>query len=204
MACRVGIVPAAGKANRFNGVYKELLPVNDDKVIMDYTLNAMLAGGAMPVIIVTSTRKISALSEHAPGLLYTIQTEGMDIMGAIYAGLRTDADEYIFGMPDTIYPEATFQRELASDFMMGTFWTDKPERFGMIREGMVVNKKEGEAGHAWGVMMWSRKVADLWRKNQPDTYTQAINQAIGEYGLATFPLKFYYDIASFDDYRDLP
>lgn len=206
MAYRIGIIPAAGTANRFNGLYKELLPVNDTRSIIDYTVNAMVEGKADQIIIVTSARKISILAEYKPQLLYTLQTEKRDIWGAMLAGLRYQADEYIFGMPDTIYPADVFSREMDGDLMLGTFYTDMPQRFGMIRGDKVVNKEAGKAGDAWGVLMWSEKVADYWNAHSEriESYTQAINEAMSVFGFKTFKLKFYYDIASFFDYRSLP
>ncbi len=206
MAYRIGIIPAAGTANRFNGIYKELLPVSDNRSIIDYTVNAMLDGKADQIIVVTSTRKIAALSEYKPELLYTIQTEGGDIFGAMLAGIKYNADEYIFGMPDTIYSIGTFNRALDCDFMLGTFSTDQPLRFGMLRENKIVNKQPGDNGEAWGVLIWSAKVAQYWRDNAAriNTYTQAINEAMSKFGYSTFKLKFYYDVSCFWDYRSIP
>jgi hypothetical protein len=55
---------------------------------------------------------------------------------------------------------------------------------------------------AWGNLVWSSRCVALWRKVQPQSYTEAINMAIAEYGLHTWELDHYYDMASFEDYRE--
>ena len=200
---RVGIIPAAGRADRFNGTLKELLPVSKNKVIMDYAIEAMEIGGCNPIVCVTSVRKVAALAEKSPDLLYTIQTGTRDIWGAILAGLAVEADEYCFAMPDTVVPEDIFKRALACDFMLGTFETDKPERFGMVRDHAIVNKMKGDPGKAWGVLMWTRKVRDYWLNYDYDinNYTHAFNMARTWAKWQTFDMEGYTDISSFEDYK---
>lgn len=203
MGLRIGLIPAAGKGVRFGGAYKELLPISRSMTLLDSTVDAMKQGKAQPLVI-SSSEKIATHAIMRPELTYTLQTAGMDIWGAMLAGItRTDADEYLFGMPDTLYNENAFDREMVYPFMIGTFETDMPERYGMIREGQVVNKQQGEPGIAWGVLMWTRDCADLWRRNayMIETYTEAINLALTAYGLYTFRLDYYIDISCFDDYQ---
>ena len=202
---RIGIIPAAGSANRFGGIIKELLPISKDKAIMDYSIHAMRQGGVNSIIVVTSARKIAALAEHRPGLLYTLQIEARDIWGAILAGLRFEADEYLFAMPDTCIPEDAFDRTMTADFELGTHWTDKPERFGMIRHDGIHNKEPGDPGSAWGVLMWKKKVRDYWIEFDYDikSYTEAFNMAMGVYSWKAFELSDYYDVSNFDDYHRL-
>lgn len=200
---RLGIIPAAGSANRFGGVIKELLPVAKDMAVIDYTIQAMKQGGANAIVVVTSGRKIGPLSEHRPSLLYTLQVEARDIWGAILAGMRYEADEYLFAMPDTVVPYDAFDRNMTADFELGTFWTDQPERFGMIRHDGIHNKRPGEAGAAWGVLMWRKKVRDYWIEYDHDiqNYTNAFNMAMSIYSWKAYELSGYNDISNFEEYK---
>ena len=204
MGIRIGIIPAAGSATRYGGVLKELLPVDSDMVMMDYAVKAMKRGGCEQIVCVTSTRKIAQIADRFPHLLYTIQIAGQDIWGAIRAGLMVEADEYCFAMPDTVVPEDVFDRDVISPFMLGCFNTNLPERFGMVRDGYIVNKRPGEAGKAWGTLMWSKYTRDWWLDyGDVSSYTNAINLAMSTLGYNIYDLGFYHDIASFEDYRSL-
>ena len=204
MVTRIGIIPAAGKADRFGGTIKELLPIDKDHALIDYSIMAMERGGCDPIICVTSTRKIAALAEYSPRLLCTIQTATRDIWGAIVAGLAVEADEYCFAMPDTVIPDDAFaRREMDCDFMLGCFETDQPERFGMVRDHGIVNKMKGDPGIAWGVLMWNRKVRDYWLNYDYDmkSYTEAFNLVRKVYKSNTFMMSDYTDISNFEDYK---
>lgn len=201
---RIGIIPAAGSATRYGGVLKELLPVESDTVMMDFAVNAMKKGGCDQIVCVTSTRKIAQISDRFPHLLYTIQVTGQDIWGAIFAGLMVEADEYCFAMPDTVIPEHAFDLYMGAPFMLGCFDTDMCERFGMVRDGFIVNKKPGELGQAWGTLMWTKQVRDWWLNyGDLSSYTNAFNLAMRTFGYKTYDLEYYHDIASFEDYRTL-
>ena len=72
----------------------------------------------------------------------------------------------------------------------------------MLRDRQIVNKEPGEPGMAWGVLAWSRAVVEYWHKLDIQTYTEAINLAIGHFGLKTWELEWYYDNASLMDYME--
>ena len=204
MVIRIGIIPAAGSATRYGGVLKELLPVESDMVMMDFAVNAMKNSGCDQIVCVTSTRKIAQIADRFPHLLYTIQTEGQDIWGAIRAGLNVEADTYCFAMPDTVIPEHAFDIYMDANFYLGCFDTDMCERFGMVRDGGIVNKRPGEPGQAWGTLMWTRIVRDWWLAyGDVSNYTNAFNLAMRTFGYKTYDLEYYHDIASFEDYRRL-
>ena len=202
---RVGIIPAAGAATRYGGVLKELLPVDSEMVMMDYAVNAMKNSGCDQIVCVTSTRKIAQIADRFPHLLYTIQTVGQDIWGAIRAAISVEADEYCFAMPDTVLPENCFDIYMSdADFYLGCFDTNLSERFGMIRDGYIVNKHPGADGQAWGVLMWTKRIRDWWiNYGDVTSYTNAFNLAMKTFGYKTFDLEYYHDIASFEDYRTL-
>jgi len=200
----LGIIPAAGEGSRWGGYYKEFLYV-DDECLIDRCIRSMRM--ASRVCIVSSEAKLVAHVHHLKrhdNLLYCTQRGGMDIWGAIYEALPFAESINLFAMPDTFFPDDAFIREFPAPFTLGVFETDMPERFGCILDGVVVNKRPlRPPQHAWGTMVFHKEVSDFWLDISPISYTDAINEAITEFGLATYPLDYYYDMASFEDYRRL-
>ena len=204
----LGVIPAAGKANRFNGLYKELLPCKEGVSFLSKTY-ALLREHCDAVVLVTNEEKIAAHARDlGSNVLYLIQWRGRnfigtDIMGAIYQALTIPAKRYYFAMPDTVVPQTTFYlADPNSDFQLGVFETHITERFGVLEDGFVMDKRPNLPlpAKAWGVLVWSYKVRDLWLEARPENYTEAINMAIKKFGYTTFDLEHYYDIAFFDDY----
>jgi hypothetical protein len=197
---RLGVIPAAGKAERFGGILKELMPTLDGGTFLSHAANRLFMSCSRTVVI-TTTEKIA---EHARELnyyaFYAVQSGKSDIWSAIKTSLEFEADYYLFTMPDTLMPADSFKGCAGSDFEMGMHLTDKPERYGVLRDGRIVNKQAGDAGMAWGVLSWSRSVAEYWLSHTIDNYTDAINMAISKFGVKTWSLDWYYDNASMFDY----
>ena len=202
----LGIIAAAGRAKRFGGTLKELLPCENYDSFLSRNV-AVLNTYCDEIIVITNRDKIH---DHARdllgGVLFAIQIEKkLDIYGAMREGMLLDADEYIFVMGDTYWDAKALERIPVDMFSMGIFETDQAERFGMLRidheQGIkIVNKQQGKKGHAWGILAFHRAVRDYWLDRYLDDYTQAINFAIKHFDYQTFGLEYYYDIASFDDY----
>ncbi len=205
---KLGVIPAAGKAERWGGGLKELLPIGDRAWLIDRTISAMRMGGADAILLVTNKEKIHVHADHLDGLdipiFYVVQQGDNDIYSAIEESFAIKADHYLFAMPDTLYPLDAFKRFSRESFNLGLHLTDKPERFGVFVDGLIVDKAELPQGHyeAWGVLSWSRDIVELWQMVHPENYTEAINRAIECHGRYTWKLDFYYDMASFEDYRD--
>ena len=199
MAYKVGIIPAAGKAQRFGGTLKELLPLPDGRSFLRAAVHRLPVD---LVVIVTNKEKIQEHAREIGGdAVYMVQ-RGDDIMGAIMTALDVRADRYYFTMPDTVTDTDNIPD---AHFCMGYFMTDKPERFGCIVNGHVINKAAEviTPAHAWGTLTFDALVADLWRERQPQDYTTAINMAIHEFGYVLHPLNYYNDNASIQDYLEL-
>ena len=201
MAFRLGIVPAAGKAVRFGGVLKECLPLKRGSLLE-------LAVDRLPVdrvILVTNTSKVQT---HAQVLgnkvLYMVQGDEPELWGAIKSALSIDADYYYFTMPDTFMPFHAFNLVPEVDFSIGLFETDMPERFGVLVDGRVVDKNRDipVPAQAWGGLVWSRAVKNLWLRSNVTDYTHAINLAIQAFGFETWRISFYHDFASIEDYQN--
>lgn len=216
----VGVIPAAGNGSRWGndhvtgGIFKEMLPISVDQfdicyTLLDHTARAMWMGGANALVIVTNKAKVSTFARHLPWFdktptYYTIQRGDRDMWSAMIEACEFPADRYLFAMPDTLYPIDAFAKAPAADFTLGLFETDKPERFGVLHEDRVHNKSGRFLGKlpAWGLLTWSAACVEFWRENEPPDYTAAINAAIDRFGLHTWPLAYYRDMATFEDYQE--
>ena len=205
---RVGIIPAGGRAQRFNGVLKELLPVGEES-LMRRTVGVLRAGAARSIVVLSAPDKVAAHMRGLEGMhgIYFMQSDEI-LFKSILAACEIPASWYLFAMPDTFLPEDAFYRKLEGDFVLGLFKTDKPERFGVWGGISIRDKDEsfkGTTQWAWGVAAWSRRVVDFWRAraDRIRDHTQAFTLAQGHFGWHTFELPYYYDIASWREYEAL-
>ena len=198
----LGIIPAAGNASRFNRTPKELLPVGDGLSLLMRTVS-MMRFYADDVVIITKPSKAPIhMIDVGAKAIYLPQEGDNDIFSAIMTAVRIPAERYLFAMPDTFIPPAAFSNMPSSMFSLGLFDTDKPERFGVLQDKRIANKKRDiePPCMAWGVLSWTQEVVEHWRKVEPENYTHAINCAMAQFGFATWKLDYYYDMATFDDY----
>lgn len=207
----LGVVPSAGMGKRWGGFFKEFLPVSEKDKCIDRTVKAMRSGGAEKIMIISNPFKISEHSYHfrdTNDVFFTTQKKDLDLYGAVYESLTFAGEYNLFAMPDTIFPIDTFSRNFSStDLWFGYFQTNKPERFGVILEDRISDKNPYLSGKgsfpAWGVVVWSEAVAKFWLRNPNiKTNDEALNMAIRRFGFKSFPLKYYYDFASFSDYKE--
>lgn len=209
-----GIVPAAGTGSRWGGYFKELLPTQDGEFLLDRAVSVCREGGADRIVLVSSPSKLTAHKVHLhpndTDVIYTLQKSNKDIYGAIEDSFVYNTETNLFIMPDTytninaFYGVDKVLRETRAGFLLGIHKTNRPERFGVIdyNSKKVVNKQVLPEGtyDAWGVMAWTREVTDFWIRNDIENYTDAINYAIYEFGLNTFDLAYYYDMANMESY----
>lgn len=214
---RLGIVPAAGKAERFEGQFKELLPIQKTgKTGGQYSLikkviKALKDGGANRVLVVSNLQKISTHTSHLSDsdVYYAIQKGEQDAWSAIVESFAMAGDLNFYAMPDTCFPFTAFQRQFTKDFTLGVFYTGRPERFGVLLDDGLIHDKQADLPpgdyQAWGVLTWSKRVVEFWQDlmNEIESHTQAFNLAMQNFEWETFVLPFYYDIATFEDYRRL-
>lgn len=199
----VGIIPAAGYATRMDGCQKELLFAPDGITLLHRTYQTMDMCDV--VIVVTRPESIEYQMKVLPPRAVFIQQNGMELIGAVKTALQLEAHEYCFAMPDTYYPDNVFDRDLFSSLSLGLFSTDKPERFGVYENRYIRDKDTelvGTQQKAWGVLMWDDDVADLWRNQPFRTFSQALNHALQKYEHTTFNMDYYYDMATFEDYKE--
>jgi hypothetical protein len=206
MLNNVGIIPAAGNAVRFGGIFKELLPLKNT-TLLEQAVERLSHCDA--VILVSNADKIH---DHATILgdrvIYTIQTRGRDIWGALVTAMEAvDGYRYTMTMPDTYMPTDSLRKPPPNcEIGLWTFQTNTPERFGCLIDGRVVDKDAAvlRPATAWGALTWTSNVRDFWF-DRPwiETCTEAINLAMGSFAHNTEKLGFYHDVASLKDYAEL-
>lgn len=210
----LGVIPAAGQGSRWGGYYKELLPCGNGNWLINNTIDTMTNGGASDILIVTTSGKIATHARHLEDkflfnqvpISFILQKGKNDIYSAIETTLPLAKDLNYFAMPDTYIDYNAFKYDFSSaDFYLGVFTTDMPERFGVVVDGQVINKnnelEKGKSYDAWGVLVWTKDVAEFWLNVQPENYTDAINKAMEVFTWELFPLSYYYDMATWNDYR---
>lgn len=206
MTSKLGIIVAGGEAARFKGIPKELMPISDTETLLSRAVEVL--SFCDKVQIITSREKIGQQSRAIPAgdkVFYTIDN-GAGMWDAMTHSFPFMADCNYFVMPDTFLPLNAFDGyEQKRRFGLGCHLTNKPERFGCIYDGVVINKvaKHRTTAKAWGVLVWQRAVVDHWKMLSDLDYTSAINVAMQDMGYETWMLEYYYDCATLKDYLDM-
>lgn len=196
---RLGIVPAAGNATRWDGYPKELLPISSSETFMSRAVDSLKMCGCETVLVISNPSKIHLhayhLRDHEQVLL--AMQQGKELWAAFETALETPADEYFFLMPDTYVPSRPFPPSLDKEFGMGLFETEEPERFGVLRGDRIIDKQSGESPcQAWGVLAWTGSVAQYWKSRSYSSHTEAINDALQVFGYDSWHLDYYCDMGS--------
>lgn len=200
----LGIVPAAGKATRFGGTIKEMLPIGDQTLIQR-VMKQMSGAGVTRFLVVTNWIKGSVHEEHLKRwrASYVMQKKP-EIWGAVQESFLYTAERNLFVMPDTCLEGL---RLLDADLVLGCFETFTPERFGVILNGRVVDKQPMSLKPwpylAWGALQWSKPVMEFWAAGKFESLPEALTAAMQEFGYRTYLLSEYHDMATFQDYQEL-
>lgn len=202
----LGIIPAGGKAKRFGGYPKEMLPYDNNNVLLDRTVTAMCFGGAGAYLVLTTKDKIAAHAGRL-GAGYDFRISQDTLWKSLKISFGYKASWNLFAMPDTYYPQDIFDRPEMhqTDFNIGYFETIRPERFGVIQDGQIYDKYDFDSGNymAWGALCWSEKVVRFWidHISEIKNHTDAFNLAMKEYGYTLCRMDYYHDMASWGDYE---
>lgn len=201
---KIGVIPAAGYGARWGYYPKFLLPCGSKIWLLD---RAMRLFPCNDVAVVVSDQTRNEVYNHLSrcrllerAIILENKHMKFDFWGSMLAALEIEADYYYFTMPDTYCPRFVFEKMPTEGFSMGVFYTETPERFGVLRGDEVINKTEGAPGLAWGMLGWDKAIRDLWRSAGLTTYTDAINLAIETTGAHTVEMAYYYDMAGWGDY----
>jgi glucose-1-phosphate thymidylyltransferase len=193
----VGVVPAAGMGRRLFPYphAKELFPVGYQeieidghlekrpKVISQYLIENMIAGGARQFYFVLGYGKHDIMSYYGSGRDYGVQVAYLfqdELRGMPYAiDLVTpwlQGNEItLMGMPDTIVePKDAFHRLIdahgrwQADLTLGLFRTCNPSKFGMVGIDTDCNvvkhvdkPTQTDLEWLWGIACWGQRFAAL-------------------------------------------
>lgn len=204
----LGVIPAAGRATRFGGVFKELLPIGDGDYLLLNALRQARALGADELAVVTRPDKadthhrfLKSHDETRPVLL--TQQDDADLWGAIRTTFPLRSDSVLV-MPDTVFSRYESIPE-GCDLAFGTFLTDEPERFSVLYEERIRTKlppaRPGQRHWmAWGSVYWSARVVEFWRAAHYEHYDRAFEDAMRVFGWQQFAIAGYQDLGTWDSY----
>lgn len=218
----IGILPAAGKAERFGGLPKFLLPVPDGTLLSTHH-HRMVVTGAHTSLIGAS--RFNAAFIYRDYLPHTAVYLGGDTMSETVLNARpfTQDDDILFGMPDTYFSDDQVYKRLAADIHVGALVSlavfnvdsEQARTLGMCHiefesdDTLYVRRIEDKPQvtalrYAWGAMAWK---AGFWKYIQPaDPHVgYAVQRAIDD-GVpvrAYLATGFYHDCANFQQYARL-
>lgn len=201
---RVGIIPAGGKATRFGGIYKECLPLPGGGTLLEKAVERL--DFCDKIVVISNPEKMSLHAQILGDRADIAVQIRPELWGAVMSGwLNYEAERYYMTMPDTYTEGNSFGNEPDCEFGLGCFETNEPERFGVFKNGTVVDKDGSIAkpAQAWGVLSWDASVCRLWLEKQPADYTEAINQALAWKRWKTWSLGKYFDCANAERYFEL-
>jgi NDP-sugar pyrophosphorylase family protein len=219
----IGIIPAAGKAERMHGIPKMLLPVGETTLIQ-----RLIA--CMGLVSVSAQVRIG-ISELLEELIDTIVYE----RGVVSFPMNTQTmsetvlevrkwtewgkdEPVLFGMPDTYFEDEQAFVKLAAelrdgaDVAVGVFQTRPEQRhkLGMVEiagcEVLHVIDKPAETDltWAWGVLAWKPKFWNVIQANDPHVGYALPRALAGEMDVRAVRMDGgFWDAGTPDEYFDL-
>jgi hypothetical protein len=200
---KVGIIPAAGMASRFKGILKELLPLPDERTLLQHAIDRLWF--CDDVIVVSNPLKLELHKLACADQARLVIQEGLEIWGAIKTALaHSKGDHYYMTMADTWMMAGAFDGCPHKPINMGYFQTDKPEKFGVILDRVIDKPRDIKPPViAWGVVTWSDEVVGLWEQVYPPNFPAAINVAMDLFETGLWSVGHYYDCANAENYYEL-
>jgi UTP-glucose-1-phosphate uridylyltransferase len=207
------IIPAGGQATRFNGIIKELLPIDlEGTTALLNILRLAQKVGANEIRLISNELKKAIHTHYIRTIAYRQIPSPIsvhitkDYDKDLWSGIRKYLHKIQRGgllLPDTITD--FFVPEQTKGITFGVFDTHEPERFSIIENDRILTKpKNKPAGYykAWGVVLWSAEATQYMLKETYDskTYDEAFQSVMDTFGYSTFPLHYYYDIGTMETY----
>lgn len=193
------ILPAGGRAERFGGVVKDLLPIGDGETLLSAAIARARALGADAVTVVTSAEKAALHERYLAGRdVQLVVSSGRGLWGAVRAALAPEPGLLI--LPDTVWRVVSSIPPAPLAF--GVFETDEAWRYSVWVGETLVTKPAGMThGCAWGCVAWQAEVARWWLARDDADYDDALSVAAQQFGAARFSIADYHDMASWTHYR---
>jgi UTP-glucose-1-phosphate uridylyltransferase len=225
----VGVIPAAGTAERMDGLPKYLLPIRKS-YLLQTLCERMNACGASDLLIGANPNNSSLVQRYLPanGIVYTKFSETMSET-VLAAQPWADKANVLFGMPDSWWEGddfayrwlveglteeipvcvAVFKARPAQKGKLGMVMTQGKFVNGLgeqILEVVAVKDKASTSAYteAWGAMAWSPKFWQYIRPADPHV-GYALERAISM-GVTVRAIKMtgnYWDCGTKDEYFEL-
>lgn len=205
-----GIIPAGGKAERFTGTIKELLPVAYNSVVLDYTVRAMIHAGVTEIIVLAATHKAQAYAQYCTKhyekalRVVFIGSEHVELWDALSWSFKTlvhDSQWVSIGLADTVVPLHAYERK--EPINLGTFATNEAHRFSVVEGNRIVTKSHRFTDapmRAWGTITLSEHVVHYINGNKYTHYDEALTDAMQNYQTNVFWLTHYDDLGDIEHY----
>lgn len=200
----LAVIPAGGRATRFAGVYKDLLPIGDDTFLLSEAVSRAVRMGCDRIAIVTSAEKAAAherfLREHGIDATLIVSSD-LGLWEAIRATFPLNMDSLLI-LADTVFQAMAMPP--VADLAFGVFETDEPGRFSVVSDNTIITKSADlpSPQTAWGCVRWSKAVIAFWEGRGPyEHYDDAFRDAMGAFGFKTFPIESYHDLGTWGAYR---
>lgn len=212
MTTRRFVIPAAGKATRFGGIPKELLPISKTRCGLTHAVElATTIGQCAPVVVTTKEmRWLHKKTIANAGLRAIIIVDPKKTLGDMWESVLCGLDGTMPGgliMPDTV-PVLTDQQPSprASALSLGCFLTSSPEQYSCLELGGLpprIRTKEPneDTAIAWGMVMWDAQAAQDLSKFRGH-YDRAFESIMQSCGCDVFMLKSYADLGTFARYQE--
>lgn len=215
----IGIIPAAGKAERLYGLPKFLLPVGDTYLLHHHLrLHEMV--GLDQIVVATSPVFQSIVRNYTWSSIavypVTTATQNETVLTARRFKGQCSA---LMTMPDSYWQDLTVCKRLADAvrkekaIVAAALWRVRPDQIGKLGQcfalgGEVVDvmDKDPECPHpyVWGALAWS---PSFWGFIQPEDphpgYALARAIEAGVRPKAVFAEGSYYDLGTFAEYQKL-
>ncbi len=218
----LGLIPAAGRAERLHGLPKYLLPLPDG-FLLRTTVQRVKAVGADPMIA-ANDENYNLITRYAgvePGVSVNVTKPAHGMPGTIlnlirfaYAGYRG----YLCIMPDTYWSDKTLLPRMVdamrsgADLVIGAFRAapGQSAKLGMIDNAggrLVIRDKPGVLSElilAWGVLLWQHPLLPFIDPDDPHMgdFINRVSMAGCRVDVVTAVGRFW-DCGTFDEYAEL-
>ncbi len=209
---KTAIVLSAGHAARFNGVLKELLPIDDNRVVLDTSIDAARVWKADRIVIVSNPDKVAQHVKHFQqdkysdlNIVFKNNSAG-EMWDSLCKGLEESTELNLMLMADTVFNYHTLHTTPNAPLSFGTFPTTAPGNYSVFVDGKIVTKDKNlnlaeVTFKAWGCVIFNHAVAGHWKYHQFTHYDEAFNSGIQNYcNVEYFSIAPYYDIGILSRY----
>lgn len=185
----VGVIPAAGKATRLDGLPKYLLPTGES-FLLDTLCQRMKNAGVDRILIAANPENRGVIERYAPDECIVISINSRTMSETVLACQEfAGSNHVLFGMPDTWWQREEQLYKLLLDPLVKhkqpvsvAVWKARPEqtqKIGMVATATrkvdsrtileitdVVDKPaKTDLTYGWGAMAWS---VDFWKHINAD------------------------------------